>query len=214
MTSTLSLESLATFAVNDVDISIKALKSSNFVRFHQSETENRIETESPTIWMWKLLGYPGFLLCCTRLGSAFGTIIPCLTAWSVMRIAMLLTLSYVNGLKAVTEFWIWAARPQMYLSIFLATGVTIPGHRTDRSLKRLFSPGQGVGFYNANRLYMGVPPREGSMHERTGREFDLTVSGAVADLEDGFLLLKPACQFDDTSGSSEVVRLAIHEVFV
>ena len=52
------------------------------------------------------------------------------------------------------------------------------------------------------------------MYERTGREFDLAVGGAVADLEDGFRLFKPTCQFDDTSGSSKVVGLAIYEVFV
>ena len=31
--------------------------------------------------------------------------------------AMLLTLSNVSGLKAVTKLWIWGAKPQMYLSI-------------------------------------------------------------------------------------------------
>ncbi|KAL4588856.1 hypothetical protein LXL04_001753 [Taraxacum kok-saghyz] len=169
------------------------------------------------------IGSTGVLPLGWCLRGYLPNVVPCLTAWSVMRMATLLTLSYVNGLKAVTEFWIWEDRPQMYLSIFLDTGVTIPGHGTDRSLKRTrtvlldhhcfqLPPGQGVGFYNAYSLYVSVPPGESRIHERTGRELDLAVGCAVTDLEDGFRLLKPACQFYDTCGSSELVGFAIYEI--
>ena len=52
------------------------------------------------------------------------------------------------------------------------------------------------------------------MYERTGREFDLAVGGAVADLEDGFRLFKPSCQLIDTSIPREVMGFSVEEVLV
>ena len=85
-----------------------------------------------------LLSFQDFRLLFDLLGmSAFGAMVPLRIAWLTIWVAMRLVLSKVVGRDAMTVPWMSGAKPPMYRSIFLYSGLTIPGQSDASSLNRM-----------------------------------------------------------------------------